>query len=122
MYKRSILLIATMIVAACAKETTTTTSTATSSSAPPPPATTSSAPAQTADITEGLQTPESVLYDAKQDVYFISNINGQATAADNNGYVLRVNADTLKAEKLIEAKPELRRSQILLGRWAMQLQ
>ena len=99
MYKRSMLLIATMIVAACAKETTQTTATTASEA---PPATTSSAPAKATAITEGLQTPESVLYDADQDVYFISNINGQPLAADNNGYILRVNPDTLKAEKWVE--------------------
>jgi sugar lactone lactonase YvrE len=63
---------------------------------------TTAPPAQ--EITAGLQTPESVLYDAQQDVYFISNINGQPLAADNNGYISRVNAETLQAEaKWIEA-------------------
>src|SRR5664279_492910 len=32
----------------------------------------------------GLQTPECVLWDGDQDVYFVSNINGQPTAADKN--------------------------------------
>ncbi|HEV8659507.1 MAG TPA: hypothetical protein VGS96_12875 [Thermoanaerobaculia bacterium] len=100
MYKRSILLMAALIVAACAKEQTTTT--ATTAPEPSPVSSTSTAPAEANDITEGLETPESVLYDATQDVYFISNINGQPVAADNNGYILRVNPDTLKAEKLIE--------------------
>ncbi|HEY3052169.1 MAG TPA: hypothetical protein VGK04_02140 [Thermoanaerobaculia bacterium] len=100
MYKRSILLIATLIVASCAKQETQTTST--TAPEPPPVSTASTAPAQPKDITEGLQTPESVLYDADQDVYFISNINGQPLAADNNGYVLRVNPDTLKADKWVE--------------------
>jgi len=49
-------------------------------------------------ITQDLQTPESVLYDADQDVYFISNINGKPTAVDDNGYISRVNAETLQGE------------------------
>ena len=49
-------------------------------------------------ITQDLQTPESVLYDADQDVYFISNINGNPTAVDDNGYISRVNAETLQGE------------------------
>jgi sugar lactone lactonase YvrE len=73
-----------------------------------PPATTSStpaaAPAQVPQIATGLQTPESVLYDATQDIYFISNINGQPLAADNNGYISRVVPDTLQIDaKWIEA-------------------
>ncbi len=98
MSRRSILLIATLIVAACAKQETQTTETA----APPPPATTSSAPAHPTELTEGLQTPESVFYDADQDVYLVSNINGQPLDADNNGYILKVSPDTLKGETWIE--------------------
>ena len=75
---------------------------------PPPAATTSSAPAAPAapphEIASGLQTPESVLFDATQDVYFISNINGQPLAADGNGYISRVIPDTLQTEaKWIES-------------------
>ena len=81
--------------------------------APPPPAAKSTAThariaaggaGATESITSGLSTPESVLYDAQQDVYFISNINGQPLQADNNGYISRVNAETLQIEpKWIEA-------------------
>lgn len=38
----------------------------------------------------GLQTPESILYDRKADVYLVSNINGNPTAADGNGFISRV--------------------------------
>jgi hypothetical protein len=60
-------------------------------------------------ITQDLQTPESVLYDADQDVYFISNINGNPTAVDDNGYISRVNAETLQGDmKWIDgAKPDV---------------
>ena len=49
-------------------------------------------------LSEGFSTPESVLYDAEQDVYFVSNINGSPLAADDNGYISRVNAETLQVE------------------------
>lgn len=35
----------------------------------------------------GFQTPESVLWDPAQDVYFVSNINGSPTAKDGNGFI-----------------------------------
>ena len=62
------------------------------------PTTSSAAAPQPITISQNLQTPESVLYDAQQDVYFISNINGQALAVDNNGYISRVNPDTLQMD------------------------
>ena len=80
---------------------------ATESAAQNVPATNGAAPSTagpTAELKDGLQTPESVLYDAEQDVYFISNINGQPLAADNNGYISRLNPDTMQGEmKFIEA-------------------
>ena len=75
----------------------------------PPPAvqpttTTAARAAQVPEIASGLQTPESVFYDPQQDVYLISNINGDPLAADNHGYISRVNPDTLQVEsKWIEA-------------------
>src|SRR3972149_5957734 len=41
----------------------------------------------------GFQTPESVLYDAAEDVYLVSNINGSPTAADGNGFISRIGPD-----------------------------
>lgn len=52
----------------------------------------------------GFNTPESVYYDAKNDLYLVSNINGSPTATDNNGYISRVAPDGSKVEaKWIEA-------------------
>lgn len=57
---------------------------------PPPPA----APGVTRTLTvTGFSTPESVLHDSTQDVYFVSNINGSPTAKDNNGFISRVRPD-----------------------------
>lgn len=51
-----------------------------------------------------LAGPESVLYDPDQDVYFISNINGGLLDRDNNGFITRVDAKTMKVNlKWVEA-------------------
>ena len=39
--------------------------------------------------------PESVKYDADQDVYFVSNMNGFGSVKDNNGYISRVRASNV---------------------------
>ena len=44
-------------------------------------------------ITEGLSTPESVLYDSVNDRYLVSNINGSPTAVDGNGYIVEVSPE-----------------------------
>ena len=41
----------------------------------------------------GLATPESVLYDAANDVYLVSNINGNPSAVDGNGFISRLSPD-----------------------------
>jgi sugar lactone lactonase YvrE len=58
------------------------------------------APAEPFTLSEGFTTPESVLYDAEQDVYFVSNINGDPLAADGNGYISRINA----ADRTVNAR------------------
>src|SRR5436305_2008757 len=44
-------------------------------------------------VVEGFLTPESVLHDTAQDIYFVSNINGSPTAKDDNGFISRVRPD-----------------------------
>jgi len=94
------LLIIVLPLVTCQKNETTTTP------ATPPATSSAAAPSQ---IGDGLQTPESVLYDPDQDLYFISNINGQPLAADDNGYISRVNPETLQGDmKWIDgAKPDV---------------
>src|SRR5712691_5490414 len=58
--------------------------------APAPPPT---AGATKVAVVEGFLTPESVLHDPAQDIYFVSNINGGPTAKDNNGFISRVRPD-----------------------------
>ncbi len=51
----------------------------------------------------GFLTPESVLSDSAQDVYFVSNINGSPLTKDNNGFVSRVRPDgAIEVLKFIE--------------------
>lgn len=38
----------------------------------------------------GFRTPESVLWDAAQDIYLVSNIHGSPGEKDNNGFITRV--------------------------------
>ena len=42
---------------------------------------------------QGLSTPESAIFDSAQDVWFVTSINGGATAKDNNGFISRISAD-----------------------------
>jgi sugar lactone lactonase YvrE len=42
---------------------------------------------------ENFKTPESVKYDADEDVWYVSNINGNPSAKDGNGYISRLKAD-----------------------------
>jgi sugar lactone lactonase YvrE len=45
--------------------------------------------------TGGLNVPESVRYDSELDVFYVSNINGNPSQKDNNGFISRVHADSL---------------------------
>jgi hypothetical protein len=57
---------------------------------PPPPAPVAPTPA--VKFT-GFSTPESVLYDAANDRYLVSNINGSPVDADNNGFISVLSPD-----------------------------
>jgi len=56
---------------------------------------TDSASAQKLGETTGFDTPESARYDAELDVFYVSNINGNPSAKDNNGWIARVRADSI---------------------------
>lgn len=54
-------------------------------------------------VTDGISTPESVLFDAAGDRFFVSNINGKPNEVDNNGYITELSADgKVVKPKLIE--------------------
>ena len=50
------------------------------------------ADAPVAVVSTGLMTPESVLWDATRNVWYVSNING-ADGKDDNGYIVRLGPD-----------------------------
>jgi sugar lactone lactonase YvrE len=55
----------------------------------------------------GLMTPESVLHDPAADVYLVSNINGNPSAKDGNGFISRVAPDgTIRDLKWIDGARE----------------
>ncbi len=70
--------------------------------APTPPAAASTPASKTIVVAKdaGLQTPECALWDADHDVYFVSNINGDPTAVDKNGFISKISPDG----KVIELK------------------
>ena len=47
--------------------------------------------------TGGMKTPESVRYDPELDVFYISNVNGDASAHDGNGFIAVVRSDSTGA-------------------------
>jgi len=59
---------------------------------PAPEAAKPTTPFQVADAS-GLKTPESVRYDAAQDIWYVSNINGNPSQKDGNGFIVRLAAD-----------------------------
>lgn len=51
-----------------------------------------------ATLSEGFSTPESVLYDADGDVYYVSNINGAPLEENGRGYISRITASDRNVE------------------------
>jgi hypothetical protein len=92
--KLSVIFVAVLFVLGCQSETPDATVTA------PEPAPVPAPPAKPEPVvlSEGFSTPECVLYDAEQDVYFVSNINGSPLDVDDNGFISRINAETRQVE------------------------
>lgn len=80
-----VLPLAILLLAACAPASEETPAAETAQAA-------DAAPMRIASI-EGFSTPESVVYDSEQDLYYVSNIDGNPAAADNNGFISRMRAD-----------------------------
>ena len=49
---------------------------------------------------DGFATPESVLWDAANNVWYVSNINGNAPQKDDNGFILRLGPNGAKIDSL----------------------
>jgi sugar lactone lactonase YvrE len=79
-----------ILLAACAPKEQKPAASTTAAAAPPPaPA----PPASRISATAGFSTPESVLWDVEQGVWFVTNINGNPSMKDNNGFISRLKAD-----------------------------
>ena len=87
--------IVAVLLVACAKEATRADSTAGTSTAA------ASTTPQKVGETTGLNVPESVRYDPELDVYYITNINGNPSNKDNNGFIARVHADSLSVVTML---------------------
>ncbi len=76
---------------------------------PPPEATKADpppAPPATRILSDAtFSTPESVFYDAAQDVYFVSNINGDPFTKDNNGFIAKVTPEGQVTKFIEGGKP-----------------
>ena len=51
--------------------------------------------------TTGLKTPESVRYDPELDVFYVSNINGNPSQHDGNGFIVVVPADSMASVRTL---------------------
>src|SRR5438045_850737 len=90
---------AAAVLTGCAKEASTTDSAAGMSAGASSAA---AAPTVTkVGETPNLKVPESVRYDADLDVYYISNVNGNPSQKDNNGFIVRVKADSTGASTVL---------------------
>ena len=57
--------------------------------------------AQKLSVTAQFKTPESVKYDADLDAFFVTNINGNPSQKDGNGYIARIPAETTTTVAII---------------------
>jgi sugar lactone lactonase YvrE len=51
--------------------------------------------------TGGMKVPESVKYDADLDVFFVSNVNGNPSVKDGNGFIAVVRADSTGVMRML---------------------
>ena len=81
-----------LVLAACKTEKTTPQDTTRAAASATPSADTASA--KKLGVLAQMKTPESAHYDADLDAWFVSNINGNPSQHDGNGYIVRVPAES----------------------------
>ena len=81
-----------LVIAACKTEKTTPQDTTHAAASATPSADTASA--KKLGVLGQMKTPESAHYDADLDAWFVSNINGNPSQHDGNGYIVRVPAES----------------------------
>ena len=100
MKKVIVLAVSSLACFACAKTDKPATDTAAATATP---ATAAAAPMKMGE-TGGMNVPESVKYDADMDVFFVSNIVGNPSVKDGNGFIAVVRADSTGVmRKLVES-------------------
>src|SRR3954464_7168793 len=92
--KNTTKLLAILALAACAKGEKAADSTATATA-------TSESNQMKMGETGGMKVPESVKYDGDLDVFFVSNINGNPSQKDGNGFIAIVRADSTNVVKML---------------------
>ena len=94
----TVALVAAM-VAACTSTEKASADSATAKAADTTTTAAAAAPAMfaSAGATDSMKTPESVRYDADLDAYFVSNINGNPSVKDGNGFIAKVDAGNTSA-------------------------
>ena len=87
------------LAVACAKKDAASTDSAKAATAPP----VSAVPTKLGE-TMNMKTPESVKYDGNLDVFYVSNVNGNPSQHDGNGFIVVIRADSasLPAKMLVE--------------------
>src|SRR3954469_9080776 len=85
-------------IIACGKQETPATDTTRAPAGPAPPA---AAAASKLGETPNMKTPESVRYDPELDVFYVSNINGNPSQHDGNGFIAVVRADSTGVVKML---------------------
>jgi sugar lactone lactonase YvrE len=84
---------------ACGKQETAATDTTKAPAAAAPA--TATATASKLGETPNMKTPESVRYDPELDVFYVSNINGNPSQHDGNGFIAVVRADSTSVVKML---------------------
>src|SRR5689334_25409435 len=94
---------ATFTAAACSSREKATTDSAAAAKAPDSTAAAAAPPAMfaSAGATDSMKTPESVRYDADLDAYFVSNINGNPSQKDGNGFIAQIDAGNTSSVKML---------------------
>jgi len=97
------LLVVTLASAACSSGEKASTDSAAAKTTDSAAAAAAAAPAMfaSAGATDSMKTPESVRYDADLDAYFVSNINGNPSVKDGNGFIARIDAGNTSTSTIL---------------------
>src|SRR6476469_8828662 len=95
------LVIAVVFTSACSSGEKANADSTTAKSADTAAATAAPALFASAGATDSMKTPESVRYDTDLDAYFVTNINGNPSVKDGNGFIAQVDAGNTASVKML---------------------